>query len=315
MVAEHGKQRERVRCAVAAALLHGALFSGPTGELVAQAAEPPAVPAPAVQTPAVELQLEIFQRALGQGIQALVDPEAARRNAQADAQAAKAQNDAQAAQRKQQAKQIEQMLQPAVRTELEIIRQACGDLPSSVRATLRAAAQQAAADVAQKWVGQQENGQRGRPTGGTFDARVLLHERIAAAVEKAVEPEAFAAYRRESAAREARREEAARMRIVVKVDEQLDLTDAQREAILGDLRRRWQASWIRELFDNGGVVVNGQRPAPDYAAVCITPHLDAKQQEAWAAWARAASGRQFNVGQGMRFDGQGLQQDDEWWKR
>lgn len=305
MVAEHRTKRGRSRSVVAAALLHGALFSGSTGKLTAQAAEPPAV----------ELQLEIFQRALGQGIQALVDPDTARRQARDDAQAAQAQADAQAAQRKQQMRQIEQMLQPAVRTELEIIRQACGDLPSSVRARLRDAGQQAAARVAEEWVGQQDNGPRGGASGGPFDVRVLLHERIAAAVEKAVEPEAFAAYRRESAAREARREEAARIRIVAKVDEHLDLTAAQREAILADLRRRWQTSWIRELFDNGGIVVNGQRPAPDYAAVCITPHLDAKQQEAWAAWARAASGRQFNVGQGMRFDGQGLQQDDEWWKR
>jgi hypothetical protein len=180
---------------------------------------------------------------------------------------------------------------------------------------LREAARQAAAQVAQEWVGRQGDGRQGRPTSGTFDARALLHQRIASAVESVVEPEAVAAYRRESAAREARREEAARIRIVAKVDEHLDLTAAQREAILADLRQRWQASWIRELFDNGGVVVNGQRPAPDYAAACITPHLDPKQQEAWAAWARAASGRQVNIAQGMRFDGQGLQQDDEWWKR
>jgi hypothetical protein len=311
-VAEHMRRR-RKQCGrslvrAVAPLFGAALFigtvAGPPRELAAQ------VPAPVVPAPAAELQLDILQRALGQGIEALFAPEAARRKAPDDAAAAKAQADAQAAQQKQQMRQIEQMLQPAVRTELEIIRQACGDLPPAVRTRLREAAQQAAAQVAQEWVGRQ-----GRPAGGTFDARALLHQRIAVAVEAAVEPEAVAAYRRESAARAARREEAARIRIVVKVDEHLDLTAAQREAILADLRQRWQASWIRELFDNGGVVVNGQRPAPDYAAACITPHLDPKQQEAWAAWTRAASGRQVNIAQGMRFDGQGLQQDDEWWKR
>jgi len=307
-VAEHMRRR-RKQCGrslvrAVAPLFGAALFigtvAGPPRELAAQ------VPAPVVPAPAAELQLDILQRALGQGLEALFTPKAN----QGDAAAAKAQADAQAAQQKQQMRQIEQMLQPAVRTELEIIRQACGDLPSAVRLKLREAARQAATQVAQEWVGRQ-----GRPTGGTFDARALLHQRIAAAVEAAVEPEAVAAYRRESAAREARREEAARIRIVAKVDEHLDLTAAQREAILADLRQRWRAPWIRELFDNGGVVINGQRPAPDYAAVCITPHLDPKQQEAWAAWARAASGRQVNNGQGMRFDGQGLQQDDEWWKR
>jgi ribosomal protein L9 len=307
-VKRHRKQRGRSLARAVAPFFGAALFIGmivgPPAELAAQ------VPAPVVPAPAAELQLDILQRALGQGLEALFAPEAARRKAQDDAAAAKAQADAQAAQQKQQIRQIEQMLQPAVRTELEIIRQACGDLPSAVRTRLREAAQQASAQVAQEWVGRQ-----GRPTGGTFDARVILHQRIAAAVEAAVEPEAVAAYRRDSAAREARREEAARIRIVAKVDEHLDLTDTQREAILADLRQRWQASWIRELFDNGGVVVNGQRPAPDYAAVCITPHLDPKQREAWTAWARAASGRQVNIAQGMRFDGQGLQQDDEWWKR
>jgi hypothetical protein len=256
--------------------------------------------------PAGELQLELLQRALGDGLRALVDPAAVRR----EQQMVRAQAEAEATQRKQQAKQIEQMLWPLVRTELEQVRQTCGSLAPEARRAIAAAAHETAREVAVAWVGRQ-----GRPDGGTFDARERLHSGIAKAVEPLADPAEFAVYRGEAAARLSRREEAARMRIVAKIDEHLGLTAAQREAILGDLRRRWQASWIRELFDNGGIVVNGQRPAPDYAAACITPHLDAKQQEIWAAWARAASGRQFNVGQGMRFDGQGLQQDDEWWKR
>jgi hypothetical protein len=255
--------------------------------------------------PAAELQLEMLQRALGDGLRALVDPAAVRR----EQQMVQAQAEAEAVQRKQQAKQVEQMLQPVVRTELEQVRQSCGSLAPEARRAIAAAARETAREVAAAWVGRQ-----GRPNGGTFDAREQLHAGIVKAVEPLADPAEFAAYRQEAAARLARRAAAARVRIVAKVDEHLELTADQREAILADLQRRWQPDWIRELHDTGGVVANGSRPAPDYAGVCITPHLDAAQREAWSAWTRVAGSRHVNAGSSMRFDGHGLQQDDDWWK-
>lgn len=271
--------------------------------LVVVVAVPAARPGARAAEPAAPLQLEILQRALGDGLRALVDPAAARRDDQ------KARAEADAARRKQQAQQVEQMLQPVVRTELEQVRQSCGSLTPEARRIIAAAARDTAREVAMAWVGRQ-----GRPDGESFDAREQLHAGIAQAVEALVDPEEFAAYRREAAARRSRREEAARVRIVAKVDEQLDLSADQREAILADLRNRWQPDWIRELQDAGGIVVNGHRPAPDFAGVCITPHLDAGQREAWSAWTRVAGSRHVNTGPTMRFEGHGLLQDDDWWK-
>jgi hypothetical protein len=262
------------------------------------------VPGPAVRgdEPAVELQFELLQRAVGQGMRALADPANARR---AGAEAAAAEQ-VQDAQRRQQIRQIEQMLQPLVHTELEMVRQACGDLEPRARREIRMAAEEAKKRVAGEWVGRQ-----GKP-GGSLDARSRLHALIATAVEAHATPGQHAAYAAEERARQSRREEAARLRIIAKLDESLDLSDDQRVAILDDLRGRWQASWIRELQDQG-VFLHNQRLAPDYAAGCITPHLSAEQQAAWQNWIRVAGGRQVNLGGGMRFEGHGLQKGDEWW--
>jgi hypothetical protein len=292
-------------------IIVAALITVPAAGPEARGAEPPARVPPARVNPragdeaAGALQLEILQQALGDGLRALVDPANARR----EQQMARAQAEAEAVQQKQQAKQVEQMLQPVIRTELEQVRQSCGSLSPEARRTIAEAARETASEVAAVWVGRQE-----RPNGASFDAREQLHAGIVKVVEPLADPLEFAAYRREAEARLVRRDEAARVRIVAKVDEQLDLTADQREAILVDLRNRWQPEWIRELHDTGGIVVNGHRPAPDYAGVCIAPHLDAEQREAWSAWTRVAGFRHVNVGPNMRFDGHGLQQDDEWWK-
>lgn len=257
--------------------------------------------------PAATLQIDTLQQAVGQALRALVDPDGRRRAE--EAAAAKAQAEAQAAQRKQQIQQMEQAFQPAIRTELEMVRQTCGRLSPEDRRALLAASREAGRRVAEEWVGRQARGD-----GSSFDARERLHELIAAAVEGRAPPADVAAYGRETSARKARREEAARLVIVARLDEQLDLTEAQREAILADLRVGWQESWGQVLNDNG-VMLNNRPVAPDFAAACVAPHLDADQQQAWQAWAQAASSRQVNLGQGMRFDGQGLQQADEWWSQ
>jgi len=252
---------------------------------------------------------EQLQRAVGEALRGLVEPpqddgELARRRAAALAEAK-----AEADKKRQQARQMEQLLQPLVRTELETVRLACGALSRESRRGILTAAERAVTSVAEEWVARQ-----GRDAARPLDVRARLHELIAAAVEQHVDAASWAAYRREQEAHGSRRAEAARIRIVSKIDDQLELTAAQRAALLADLAARWQPSWIRELDDSpGGAMINGYRPAPDYAAECIEPHLDPRQREEWRAWTRAAGSRQVQLGNRIRFEGQGLQQADDWW--
>jgi hypothetical protein len=253
---------------------------------------------------------EQLQQAVGEALRGLVEPPADGAERDRRRAAAQAEAKAEADKQRQQARQMEQLLQPLVRTELEMVRLACGELPRESRREILAAAEQAAATVAGEWVARQ-----GRNAARPLDVRARLHELIAATVAEHVDAGRSAAYRREQEARGGRRAEVARIRIVAKLDDQLELTAAQREAILTDLAARWKTTWLRELDDTGGAVINGYRPAPDYASECIEPHLDARQREEWRAWIRSAGSRQVQSGTRIRFDGQGLQQADEWWTK
>ena len=212
---------------------------------------------------------------------------------------------------RQQAKQMEQLFQPVLRTELEMVRQTCGSLPPDARrevlAVGRTAVQRAALDFATRQM-------QGGPGLRTPDARRTIQDQLAKAVEPHVPAGEFAAYQREQTARRGRRERAARVAIVTKLDRQLSLTETQRKAIQGDLERRWEASWVREL-DDRGMIVNNHRVAPDYADACITPHLDPSQAEEWQRWRGAAGSSMIGMNVGWHFDGQGLQQDDDWWTK
>ena len=196
---------------------------------------------------------------------------------------------AEAAQRKQfirqQTQQFEQMLQPLLHVELALARRSCGGLTPEARREVFAAARDAVHDVAEQVARRQFEG------GGEadhVDIRRAIHERIAAAIGPRAAADELAAYERESRERQERRAEAARIRIVAKVDAQLGLTAAQRAAMLEDLRAAWQAAWVRELEDHDGVMINDLPPAPDFADAAIAPHLDPVQGRQWRKWAEAA---------------------------
>jgi|688.fasta_scaffold85077_3 hypothetical protein len=207
----------------------------------------------------------------------------------------------------QLAKQLEQMLQPALHGELEFIRSVCGDLEPEAKREIAAAAANAVREAAAEFAARQRTG---RPS---CDLGRIFAERLEPVVEQRAPPAAVAVWRRERDARRERRAEAVRLLILVKLDETLELTAAQREAILAALRDRWDDAWLCELQDPGGFVVNGHRPAPDYAAAAITPLLDDRQQRVWGAWVRGW--RQAGVGH-LRWlfpDGPGLNGPDPWW--
>lgn len=209
-----------------------------------------------------------------------------------------------------QARQLEQLLQPLLRAELEVIRNVCGELSVAVRREVVAAGQAAVETLAEEAAARQQSGDLDT---AEIDPRARLHRGLAAALVPHVTPDLAAAYDRENTSRVERRAEAARVRIVAKLDEQLDLAAAQREAILDDLRRSWQPDWVRELDDRGGLIVNNHRPAPDFAEACILPHLDAAQRQAWQVWCRAAGSRMVGKRIRWQFDGSGLP-PDRWWE-
>jgi len=210
----------------------------------------------------------------------------------------------------QQARQMEQFFQPTLQTELEMIRRTCGGLPPEARRALLAAGREAVTRTAREFAARQLAGGVDRRT---FDPRRGIRDPLAVLLEKVADPAEFTRYRREQELRDERRSRAARVRIVAKLDRQLDLSAAQRAAIEADLERQWEPGWIRELDDHGGVIVNNYRPAPDYADACIAPHLDAGQREEWDRWRQAAGARVVGSNLGWNFDGQGLQQADDWW--
>jgi hypothetical protein len=254
-------------------------------------------------------------RAAGRLLEALLDGVAQAQPAAEGKAAAEAEADPRAAARRQreqqiaqQAKQMEQFFQPPLQAELELVRRTCGSLVAAARRQVVAAGGEAVQSSAKRFAAQQF-GERGKTR---FDPRESIHEAVAAAVKPHAKPEEFAAYEREHAARRIRRERAARLLMIVKLDQELELSSVQRQAIEADLEKRWEAAWIRDLDDNGGMMINNHRPAPDFADACIAPHLDDRQRTQWKQWCQQAGWSRFGGQAGWNFDGQSLQ-PDPWW--
>ena len=212
---------------------------------------------------------------------------------------------------RQQAKHLEQLFQPVLRTELEMIRQACPDLSVDGRREVLAAGRKAVTNTALEFATRQMLG--GQPR-RAFDARKGIQTPMARALEPHATQAELDTYAREQESRRGRRAKAARVAIVAKLDRQLDLSAAQRKAIEGDLLTRWDDAWLREL-DDTGMVINNFRPAPDYANACIEPHLDEQQLAEWQRWRQAAGMAVVGMHIGWNVDGQGLHQEDTWWTK
>jgi len=208
----------------------------------------------------------------------------------------------------QQAQQIQPFFQPALHAELERVRKTCGSLPADARKKIVAAGNETVKVLARQFAERQLAGQ-GRQG---FDPRKTMHEAVAAAVKPHATAEEFATYQREQAARVARRVRAARIQIVTKLDRELELSQSQRQKIEADLEKHWEADWLRDLDDNGNMIINNFRPAPDFADRCIAPHLDDRQRAAWKNWCQLAAWKHMGQQVGWNFDGQSLQ-PDPWW--
>jgi len=275
-----------------AALFAAAVLELPARELVAQGDE-------AAILEAAERDLEGLVWLRGEGLEILFRPPAADPNRQRRQQI------------EQLTRQLEQTLRPILAGELEVIRQACGTLDSAARRAILAAGRAATAQAARGFAERQLTGRIGQDG---FDPRQEIRAGLVTAVRAATGPDEFAAYQQARDLQAARLAAAARLRILAKLDHQLDLSAAQRTAIEADLERQWMAAWLPVLTEPGGLV-NNLPAAPDYAKDAIEPHLTAGQKLAWETWCRAAGSR--IVGQRSRwsFDGSGLQQLDGWWEK
>ena len=208
----------------------------------------------------------------------------------------------------QQAVQMEQFFQGPLQAELELVRRTCGSLEPPARKAIAAAGKDAVKATSRQFAAWQFGDQRKQ----RFDVRATMHAAVAAAVKPHAKPEEFAAYERAHAARQARRERAARTLIVAKLDQQLELSVAQRDAITAELEKRWEPNWLRELDDNGNWI-NNLPVAPDFVDKCIAPQLDERQRTEWKKWTQqAGAGRLGGHHFGWNFDGTVLQ-PDAWW--
>lgn len=241
------------------------------------------------------------------------DPKAAAKQKQEKAEQQEAAQRAAANVRQRQiamaAQNIQQSIQAVLQAELALVRTTCGSLPAEARKKIAAAGDEMVKVLARQWAERQVAGQGMQG----FDPRKAIREALAAAVKPHATAEEFAAYQREQAARIARRVREARIRIVTKLDGQLELSQSQREKVEADLEKHWEAGWMRDLGDNG-MMVNNFRPAPDFADRCIAPHLDDRQRAEWKKWCEQAGWNRMGHHAGWNFDGQSMQ-PDSWWSK
>lgn len=224
-----------------------------------------------------------------------------------------AQNQQRQAQIDQQAKQMERFFQPMLASELELIRRSCGGLEPADRQRILNTGRGAVTAAARGFAERQLTGRLGQDA---YDPREEIRKRLAAAVVELATPEESAAYQVAVGQRRVRHAAAARTAIVARLDRQLDLTAAQRQAIEAELERNWNPDWLQELDRRGQMRINDYPIAPDQAAAAIVPHLDPAQAVEWEKWCRAAGSRMAPNHFNWSFDGQGLgQPPDGWWGR
>jgi hypothetical protein len=219
---------------------------------------------------------------------------------------------------KAQRPQIEQMtghfetqFRPCLWAELDRARRTCGDLPAEARRAVAAAGTKALQATARQFAEQQFGARPHQP----LDIPASIQTAVAAALKPVASAEAVAAYDKEHVDRRARLTRAAQLMIVMYLDDRLMLVDSQRKAIAADLEQRWQPAWNVAASDQP--FLNNQWPAPDYAAECIAPHLDDRQQAVWKTWCEQAGSKKHNLQvhamNNVQFSHDNALQADPWW--
>lgn len=179
-------------------------------------------------------------------------------------------------QRKQMIQQLarhwEQSLTWLMRRELNLIRATCGDLSVDARREIikagEAAVKQSAIQMAQLQLGESRR---------SVDPGVAVTKALDKAVAQYASPESLAAYRREAELRDHRQRLAVVRQIVLTLDLELYLTEAQRQAITGSLMERWQPAMMG-LIHQVQFNERGQRIFFGVPPEAVRPHLTESQQ-------------------------------------
>ena len=257
----------------------------PHSEAVAQAVQIQIVPSPAVAPPPDKTIVADEKPAAEPVDASLVNPEKAARQQQLQAQ------------RKQLREHAEQVLQPMLNAQLEVIRQTCGSLSLEQRSRIMAAGKSGVTQAAEGFAKRHtpDQGRNGnQPAEQPVDPRDIVQRALASALRFEASAEEMAAYLREEEFRLSRRTRAARQRIVAILDAELLLTRQQREEIMVDLRQKWDPTWIQVIRYQPGNYNGYTAIAPDCAEVCISPHLTTQQAVDWKIWRERAPSMQFH---------------------
>ena len=277
----------------------------PHSEAVAQAVQIQIVPSQAVAPPPNETSVS-DEKPAAQPVDAAqpLDPEKVARQQQLQAQ------------RKQLREHAEQVLQPMLNAQLEVIRQTCGSLSLEQRSRIMAAGRSGVTQVAEGFAKRHkpDQGHNGNQNAEQpVDPRDIVQRALASALRLEASAEEMAAYLREEEFRLSRRTRAARQRIVAILDAELLLTRQQREEIMVDLRQKWDPTWIQVIRYQPGNYNGYTAIAPDCAEVCISPHLTTQQAVDWKIWRERAPSMQFHNDHVEGSRQPGMDHRDAWW--
>jgi hypothetical protein len=193
--------------------------------------------------------------------------------------------------------QYAQMLQPALWTELEFVRQICALAPQQ-RPKIKAAAEASMKEAARDFALPQ-----GR-TQGAMQARAIQKIRagLTQALREALEPQQFDDFLEEAERRIAHRRQTAMLSAVSQLDGVLCLTSQQREKLLASLEANWQDDWEQWMV----LQRYGAGYFPQIPDQHVVGHLDANQQAVWRTL------QKMNLNVWVSLNGP-QRADDGWW--
>ena len=173
---------------------------------------------------------------------------------------------------RQQAQHWEQRLACMLHGELNVMRATCGDLPVPARRAILKAGQAEVKNVAMQ-VARTQMGQN-KDQGDPLDS---LRKTLDTALAEHADDKALAAYRREVQQREQRWREAVVMQVVMLLDADLYLTQAQREAVTKVLLEHFDPG-MAAIMHMSGVDEQGRRTYVGLPDDAIRAHLTEAQR-------------------------------------
>jgi hypothetical protein len=175
--------------------------------------------------------------------------------------------------------QFSQQLRPGVVAEYHFVRTVCNPSEEQ-RKVLAGDAGGVYKDVVLKYADMQQKMMQGQWVWNTPqpEAAVLIEDGLAKAVKDHLPAEMAQKYQAEVDRRKADRRESAVLFFVSRLDQQLLLTDAQRDALSETLTKNWSDSWAQSL----DFFLNNDQFVPNIPDKFVTPGLSSTQRQIWS---------------------------------